>query len=74
MNCGVGSRRGSDLVLLWLWHRLMVTAPIESLAWESPYAVGVALERPKYKKKKDLWEKNKIEKDPAMNLYLFSVH
>ena len=60
MNCGVGSRRGSDLVLLWLWHRLMVTAPIEPLAWESPYAVGVALERPKYKKKKKKKKKKRI--------------
>ena len=43
MNCGVGHRCGLDLVLLWLWHRLAATAPIQPLAWEPPYAKGVAL-------------------------------
>ena len=28
---------------LWLWHRLATAAPIQPLAWELPYAVGVAL-------------------------------
>ena len=28
-------------------HRLAATAPFRPLAWEPPYAVGVALERPK---------------------------
>ena len=37
-------RRGSDLVLLWLWHGLAATVPIQPLAWELPYAEGVALE------------------------------
>ena len=40
MSCGMGHRRGSDLVLLWLWRRPAATAPIRSLAWEPPYAVG----------------------------------
>ena len=55
MSCGVGCRCGSDPVLLWLWHRLVATAPIRPLAWESPYAVGAAQEiakRQKAKKKK----------------------
>ena len=43
MSCGVGCRRGSDPVLLWLWHTAV--APIRPLAWESPYAVGVALRK-----------------------------
>ena len=47
MSCGVGCRRGSDLVLLWLWCRLTATAPIRPLAWESPYATGVNLKRQK---------------------------
>ena len=42
MSCGVGRRRGSDLALLWLWRRLVSTAPIRPLAWEPPYAAGVA--------------------------------
>ena len=40
---GVGHRRGSDPALLWLWCGLAVVAPIRPLAWEPPYAVGVAL-------------------------------
>ena len=53
MNCGVGHRHGSDLELLWLWHRLVTTAPIQPLAWELPYAMGVALKRQKGKKQKN---------------------
>ena len=49
MNYGVGHRCGSDLALLWLWCRLAAATPIPSLAWESPYAMGVALKRPKKK-------------------------
>ena len=33
----------SDLVLLWLWCRPAAAAPLRSLAWERPYAAGVAL-------------------------------
>ena len=43
MSCGIGHRHGWDLVLLWLWLRLMVTALNRPLAWEPPYATGVAL-------------------------------
>ena len=50
MSRGVGCRRGWDPTLLWLWYRPVVTAPIGPLAWESPYAVGVALEKAKQKK------------------------
>ena len=42
---GVGCRRGSDPELLWLWRRLAAAAPIQPLAWEPPYAVGVALKK-----------------------------
>ena len=52
MSCGVGHRRSSDLVLLWLWRRPVTTAPIRPLAWEPPYAVGAAQEVAKRKKKK----------------------
>ena len=54
MSCGVGHRRGSDPMLLWLWCRPAATAPIGPLAWEPPYAEGAAQEiakRPKKKKK-----------------------
>ena len=47
MSCGVGCRRISDPTWLWLWHRLVATAPIRPLAWEPPYAADMALERAK---------------------------
>ena len=50
-SCGVGHRLGSDLVLLWLWHRPAARAPIQPLAWELPYAAGAALKRRKKRKK-----------------------
>ncbi len=31
-----------DPELLWLWCRPVATAPIRLLAWELPYAMGVA--------------------------------
>ena len=34
-------------MLLWLWCRPAATAPILPLAWEPPYATGVAPERQK---------------------------
>ena len=34
-----------DPVLLWLWCRLAAVALIRLLAWELPYAMGVALKR-----------------------------
>ena len=48
MSCGVGSRCGSDLALLWC--RLAATAPIQSLAWELSYASSAVLKRKKKKK------------------------
>ena len=45
MSCGVGHRRSLDLALLWLWCRLVATAPIRTLAWEPPYAIDVALKK-----------------------------
>ena len=36
-----------DLALLW--HRPAATAPIRPLAWEPPYAMGVALKKIKKK-------------------------
>ena len=70
MSCGVGRKRGSDLALLWLWHRLAATGPIRLLAWEPPYVKRAALEkakRPKKKKKKKVllkvnWRKKYILK------------
>ena len=47
MSCSIGHRRGWDLALLWLWHRPAITALIEPLAWELPYAGGEALKKRK---------------------------
>ena len=48
----VGRRHGSNPKLWWLWHRPAAAAPIQSLAWEPPYASGTALKKAKKKKKK----------------------
>ena len=64
MSCGVGHRHSLDPALPWLWQRPAATAPIRPLAWEPPYAVGVALENTKKKKTKT--HKNKKQtKNPS---------
>lgn len=45
---------GLDLTLLWLWRRLVATAPIQPLSRELLYASGMALK--KLKKKKKSWK------------------
>ena len=45
MSCGVGRRRGSDLVLLGLWCRSAGAALMRRLAWELPYAEHTALKK-----------------------------
>ena len=51
ISCGVSCRSGLDPVLLWLWRRPAATAPIQPLAWEPPYATGVAQKSKQNKKK-----------------------
>ena len=41
VNCGMGHRPSSGLMLLWLWHRLAAVSPIRPLAWEPEYALQV---------------------------------
>ena len=60
---------GSDLALLWLWRRPAAVAPIRPLAWEPPYAEGVALksksktkENKKNQRQKVTWEKGGLHK------------
>ena len=62
MSCGVGCRRGSDRVLLWLWCRPEATAPIRPLAWGPPYALGAAQKMAKGQKKKKRKKERKKEK------------
>ena len=35
------------ILCLWPWHRPAITAPIRPIAWETPYAMGAALEKAK---------------------------
>ena len=64
VSCGVGHRHGSNPVLLWLWHRLLVTtALIRPLAWETPYAVGVTLEKTKKKKRNISFQIKVLQKE-----------
>ena len=43
MSRSVGRRHISDLMLLWLWRNPAAIAPIGPLAWDRPYAAGMAL-------------------------------
>ena len=74
VSCGVGCRRGSDPVLLWLWHRLVATAPIGPLAWEPPYAMGMDLKRDKDKKKKEKKKNLAYAKKPMGICLLHMYH
>ena len=85
MSYGVGRRQGSDLALLWLWHRPEATAPIQPLAWEPPSATDVALKRQKKLKNKNKvlieaahWinlENNMLcEKSHSERLYIVQFH
>ena len=51
MSYGVGHRRSSDPELLCLWQRPATVAPTGSIAWELPYATGVA-----QRKKKEIYQ------------------
>ena len=53
VSCGVGCRLVLDPALLWLWCRLAAAAPIGTLAWEPPYAVGVSLKKKKKKRERE---------------------
>ncbi len=50
----------NDPALLWLWRRLVATAPIRPLAWEPPYAAGAAQEIAKRQKKKNVERQRKF--------------
>ena len=70
MSCGVALKCSSDLLLLWLWHRLAAAALIRTLAWELPYAAGVALKS----KNKQTNEKLKHSLQPLGLILLKSPH
>ena len=60
-----------DPTLLWLWRRLVATAPIRPLAWEPPYATGAALEKDKKAKKKKLCGKKIVRKRASLLYRVF---
>ena len=47
-------------VLLWLWCRLAAIALIRPLAWEFPYALGVAVKRKEKKQMKNSVIRNSV--------------
>ena len=54
----IGHRYSSDVVLLWLWHRPKAMVPIQPLAQEIPFAVGVALKKKRIKSIAKQWNEN----------------
>ena len=60
MSSGVGRRHVSDLAWLWLWLWPAAMALIRPLAWEPPYALGVALKGQKEQKRKERKEKERF--------------
>ena len=69
MSCGVGHGCSLDPSLLWLWHRLVATAPIRPLSWESPHAKGAALEEAKRQKKKKKEKRKKKKYTNGQDVY-----
>ena len=55
-------------MLLWLWHRHAAVALTGPLAWEPPYAVGVALKKQKKKKRERKKKKKKRKEIDLVNL------
>ena len=51
-----------DPVLLWLWYRLAAVAPIQPLAWETPYATG-ALKKKKRARERERERENFFLRD-----------
>ena len=47
LSFSVGHRHGSDVALLWLWHKPAAATLIHPLAQELPYAVGTEKKKKK---------------------------
>ena len=54
MSCMCMSKMWLGPMLLWLWHSLAATAPIQPLAWELPYTSSAAPSAKKTNQKKKL--------------------
>ena len=68
MSHGVGHRHGSDLawLWLWLWCEPVAATLIRPLAWEPPYAAGVALEKTKRQQQQ---QKNNGLQKPTLHYF-----
>ena len=55
MSCMCMSKMWLGPMLLWLWHSLAATAPIQPLAWEPPYTSSAAPSAKKTNQKKKLY-------------------
>ena len=75
MSCSVGHRCGSDLALLWLWHKAAAIGPFWPLAWEPPCAMGVALRSKKQtnKQTKQGRKEKRNNKDLAWNSHIWAI-
>ena len=60
LPCDAGRRHGLDPTLMQLWHRPAATALIGPLAWEPPYAVGVALKKKIFSQKANMGCKEQL--------------
>ena len=72
MSCGVGHRHGLDPALLWLWHRPAAAALIRPLAWEPPYATGVALGKKMARRQNKNKNKKKPKQKPPQPLLILT--
>ena len=76
MSYSVCHRHSSDLwdlALLWLCCRLAGVVPIQPLAWELPYAMGIALKRQKTKKIKNKKKKIQVMKGSSQHWQSFNI-
>ena len=76
MSRGIGGRYNSNLALLWLSRKPAAAALIQPLAWELPYAMGMAQGGKKSERKRRCKEKRTLPSEalfpfmsqPRMNL------
>ena len=69
MSCGTGHRHGLDLALLWLWCRPTAIALIRRVAWELPFATGMALKRQKIKRRERTQTRHQTNHVPESVLF-----
>ena len=71
MSCGVGHRHSLDLALLWLWCKPAAVVPIQSLAWEPPYAAGATLKSKREKEgKREREDRERGKKERTKESYI----